>query len=57
MGKLVNLEEISIDRIDSIIVEFPIVKRFIERFIKVFLQSDSEYLITYTYLWNYTRTG
>jgi hypothetical protein len=36
MGKLVNLEETSIDRIDSIIVEFPTIEKFIEGVIKVF---------------------
>jgi hypothetical protein len=43
MGKY--LEEFNIDRIDSIIVEFPNVERLIEGVIKVFLQFDSEYLI------------
>jgi hypothetical protein len=45
MGKLVNLEETSIDKIDNIIVEFPTVERLLEGVIKVFLQFDSEYLI------------
>jgi hypothetical protein len=45
MGKLINLEETSMDRINNIIVDFSTVERHLEGVMKVFLQFDNEYLI------------
>jgi hypothetical protein len=45
MGKLINLQETSMDRVDTIVVDFPIVERYLEGVMKVFLQFDNEYLI------------
>jgi hypothetical protein len=45
MGKLINLEETSMDRVDNIVVDFPIVERHLEGVMKVFLQFENEYLI------------
>jgi hypothetical protein len=42
---LINLEESSLDKVDYITVEFPIVERLLEGVLKVFLQFDSEYWI------------
>jgi hypothetical protein len=33
------------DRVDTIVVDFPIVERYLEGVMKVFLQFDNEYLI------------
>jgi hypothetical protein len=45
MNKLVDLEDSSLDKIDSITIEFPTVERLLKGVIKVFLQFDSEYWI------------
>jgi hypothetical protein len=54
MRKWVNLENSSLDKVDNILIEFPVVERLIESVLKVFLQFDSEYWIFRVDIWNHT---
>jgi hypothetical protein len=45
MRKWVDLENSTLDKVDNILIEFPVVERLIENVLKVLLQFDSEYWI------------
>jgi hypothetical protein len=45
MKEWVSLENSSLNKVDNILIEFPVVERLLENVLKVLLQFDSEYWI------------